>query len=421
MTAFSRFPLRWPNWDRLTLAIVGLVILTFLVFPFGRSVNAPLAFLALIALWLLATRWQDIWADQVGRWLLILIAALWVPQLLALPGAANFERAWGGALYYPFYGLTALPLIWAARRHDVMPVLLYALLAIVFVWAIDGLWQFASGANLLGFPYDGRRLSGLFHPNLTMGVVIAHLLPLLLEAARRLMLRHAAWGLLILPILAVIVLSGTRSAMLVMLLGLAAYGALIVWHYRPRWYWVVGALIVVVAGIAATLGFSPETRDRVQVATKVLEMDLESFNQATAKRGDAWVAGWKVAQDDPWLGVGVRGFESAVVKRGYADIPYSHLHFFALDVQVSTGLVGLLAYLLAYGAFLFVLWRQGMGVAAGVAVIAAGLVLWPINTHFGFYASYTQAIIWPIIGLAVALAVTGVGSERGRRSGFSRD
>ncbi|WP_204742192.1 O-antigen ligase [Guyparkeria sp. SCN-R1] len=397
------------RWDRLTLTIVGLTILTFLVFPFGRSANAPLAILAFIGLWLLATRWRQVWAQPVTRWLLILVAGLWIPQLLALPGAVNFERAWSDAIYYPLFGVAALPVVWAALRHDVLPVTLYSLLAIVFVWALDGLWQFATGNNVLGFPYNGVRLSGLFGENLTMGVVIAHLLPLLLEATRRLMQRCVAWGLVILPILAVIMLSGSRSAMLLMLFGLLLFGVLVLWFYRPRWYWIVGMVAVVFVGMAGTLALSPETRDRVERVGKIVEMDRESFNQATSKRGDVWLSGWEVAKDDPWLGVGVRGYELAAVDRGYTDRPYMHLHFFALDVQVSTGLVGLLAYLGAYIAFLVVLWRAGGGMAAGVGVVAAGLALLPINTHFGFYASYTLAIIWPIIGLGAALTVSARG------------
>ncbi|MFI9653063.1 O-antigen ligase family protein [Guyparkeria halopsychrophila] len=405
------FPRIFPDWDRLTLAIVGLTILVFLVFPFGRSANAPLAFLAFIGIWLLFVHGRELVAQRVTRWLLVLIVALWLPQLLALTGAVNFDRAWSDALYYPLFGIAALPIVWAAMRHDVLPAILYSLLAIVFVWALDGLWQFATGTNVLGFPYNGRRLSGLFGENLTMGVVIAHLLPLLLEATRRLMRSCRLWGLAILPILAVILLSGSRSAMLLMILGLIGYGIFLLWYVRPRWYWVVGAIVLAVTAFAATLAVSPETRERVEVATKVFELDRESFNQATSKRGDVWLAGWEVAKDDPWLGVGVRGYEIAAVERGYTDTPYMHLHFFALDVQVSTGLVGLLAYLVAYIGFLLVLLRQQAGMPGGVAIVAVGLALFPFNTHFGFYASYTLAIIWPVIGLAVALAVSGAAAR----------
>ena len=394
----------------MTLSVVVLMILVFALLPFGRSVNAPLGVLSLVSIWLLVTQWRRFWQQPATRWILVLILALWVPQLLALPGAANFDRAWGGAAYYPLYGLAALPVVWAALRHDIVPTLLYTVLGISLFWAIDGLVQFAVGANLFGFPYNGRRLTGMFHPNMTMGVVMAHLLPLVMEAIRRLMHRHWAWVLAMLPILVTIVLTGSRSAMLVMGLAIVAYGALVIWYHRPRWQWVVSALLLMVLAITAVLALSPQTRDRVLVTTQILEMDREGFNAATARRGDAWIAGFQVAQDDPWLGVGVRGFEKVAVERGYSEIPYSHLHFFALDVQVSTGVVGLLAYVLAYIGLLVALWKSGVGrMAAGVAVIAAGLALWPLNTHFGFYASYTLAVVWPIIGLAAALAITGRG------------
>ncbi|MCL7743692.1 O-antigen ligase family protein [Guyparkeria hydrothermalis] len=408
-----------PKWDGWSWSIVGLFTLVIVTLPFGRSVNAPLALLALVAIWLLATRWKEVLGRPAIRWLLVLIAAIWAPQLLALLGAENFDRALNTAAYYPFYGLAALPVVWAATRHDVTPVLLNIVLAASLFWAIDGLIQFFLGSNLLGFPYNERRLTGMFHPNLTMGVVMAQLLPLVLEATRRLMHRHWAWGVALLPILMTIVLTGSRSAMLVMGLAVLAYGGLVVWRYRVRWQWIAAAVLGVVLAISAVLAVSPQTRDRVMVTAKVFDMDREAFNAATAMRGDVWIAGWQLVQDAPWTGVGVRGFEALAVDRGYSEVRYTHLHLFAMDVQVSTGLVGLAAYLLGYLLFVAFLWRSGGDrMVGGASVIAVGLALWPLNTHFGFYASYTLAVVWPIIGLATALVVR---RESGKRVGDQVD
>ncbi|KTG15927.1 MULTISPECIES: O-antigen ligase family protein [unclassified Guyparkeria] len=401
----ARMPSDWDGW---TWGIVTLFSLTIFALPFGRSVNAPLALLALLAIWLLATRGKEIIGRPAIRWLLVLLTAIWLPQLLALAGAANFERASNTAAYYPFYALAALPVIWAAYRHDITPFLLNVVLGVCLVWAIDGLIQFFLGSNLFGFPYNERRLTGMFHPNLTMGVVMAQLLPLVLEAVRRLMHRRLVWGLTLLPILMTIVLTGSRSAMLVMGLAVLAYGGLVVWRYRVRWQWMLAALLGLVLAISAVLTVSPQTRDRVMVTAKVFDFDREAFNAATAMRGDVWTAGWQLAQDDPWLGVGVRGFEALAVDRGYSEVRYTHLHLFALDVQVSTGLIGLSAYLLGYVLFLVFLWRYGgRDMIAGAGALAVGLALWPLNTHFGFYASYTLAVVWPVIGLATALVVAG--------------
>ncbi|WP_322630151.1 O-antigen ligase family protein [Halothiobacillus sp.] len=412
------------QWDGLTWAIVVMASLTFVALPFARTVNAPLALLALIAIWLLATRWTEIIGLRAIRWVLVLICALWIPQLLALSGAANVERALGTAAYYPFYGLSALPVIWAAYRYDIMSFLLNITLAVSVVWAIDGLIQFFFGSNLFGFPYNYHRLTGMFYPNLTMGVVMAQMLPLALEATRRLMHRHWVWGIVLLPVLMTIVLSGSRSAMIVMGLAVFAYGAFVALSYRIGWRLIVAVLLGFILAIGAALSFSPQARDRLTVTTKVFDLDREAFNEATAMRGDVWAAGWDLAQDAPWLGVGVRGFEELSVERGYSDRSYAHLHFFALDVQVSTGLIGLLSYLVAYFGFLLFMWRYGLReMAGGVAVLGVGLALWPLNTHFGFYASYTQAMVWPIIALATGLVVDrrcreegyrGIGPERFR-------
>ncbi|MFW6021885.1 MAG: O-antigen ligase family protein, partial [Guyparkeria sp.] len=86
--------------------------------------------------------------------------------------------------------------------------------------------------------------------------------------------------------------------------------------------------------------------------------------------------------------------------------PYMHLHFYGLDVLVGTGLIGLAAFVVAYLGLLLILLREGVGLAAGGALTAVGLALFPFNTHFGFYSSYTLAIVWPIVGLAMAMVVS---------------
>ena len=94
---------------------------------------------------------------------------------------------------------------------DLQRVLIGVLVLCAF-WSIDASWQLVHGFNLLGFPYQGGRLSGIFHPDLKLGIVLATVSPFVFEAVRQLAVRCVWVVLTLIPFFAVIVLSGSRSS-----------------------------------------------------------------------------------------------------------------------------------------------------------------------------------------------------------------
>lgn len=387
--------------------VVGLVALALFVLPFGTGVFLPLAMLSLGGLALMVVRSRQLWRESWTRWGLLLLMALWLPQLLALTVAVDLDRALRTALTYPLFAVAILPLLWVARHRDVATPLLYVVLALAVFWSLDGIFQFVTGVNVLGYPYNGLRIDGLFHPNMRLGIVLAHFLPFVLEASRRLATRNRLAAVLPLVVVMAILLSGSRAAMIATLISLIVYGAFLVWFYRLRLRTVTGFALVLLLGIALALWVSPETRDRLVVISKISEFSIEGLDQATAKRGTIWLAAWRVAMDEPILGVGVRGVYPVAEERGYTDMAFSHIHLYFLDVLVSTGMVGLASYLAALVGILWVLGRRGRGsrglspsfLLAGLAIFVA---LNPLNVHWTPYSSYTAAVLWLVVALALA-------------------
>ncbi len=368
---------------------------------------APLALLAFLGIALLVTRCGVLWREPWIRWAFLLLLALWVPQLMALSVAVDFDRALRTALTYPLFAIAVIPILWVARRRDIAIPVLYVVLALAVFWSLDGLLQFFSGSNILGYPYNGRRIDGLFHPNMRLGIVLAHFLPFVLEASRRLASSSRLALLLPLIVIVAIVLSGSRAAMLATLVTVVAYGVFLVWFYRlrPR---VVGVLVGMLAvGVAAALWVSPETRDRLAVVTQMSDFSIEGLDAATARRGTIWFASWQVAKDEPILGVGVRGVEPVAHARGYTDMSFSHIHLYFMDVLVSTGIVGLVAYLAALVGILWALWRgarRGLREARPdfvVGAVAIFVALNPLNVHWTLYSSYSTAVLWLVVALAL--------------------
>lgn len=401
-----RIPRDWGVW-----AVIGLTGLALFALPFSNSVFAPGALLALVGIGILIRHFRAIWAEPWMRWMLVLMAALWLPQVLALTGAINFERALRTASTYPLYALSMVPLLWLVRQRDIVTPLLYLTLALAVIWSLDGLLQFVTGSNILGYPYNGRRVAGLFYPDLSLGIVLAHLLPLVLEASRRLAEKNRLSALLPILVIGVIILSGSRSAILMMLISISIYASFLVWFYRPRILTVVTVLAAVATGLAATLWVSPEARDRVTVVSRIAELNLEGVDAATSKRGTIWVAAWQVAADEPVLGVGVRGVEPAAHARGYTDMRFAHVHLYGLDVLAATGWVGLVSYLLGFAAILWVLIRSAfrhkplspLFAMAALGVIAA---FNPLNAHWTIYSSYAASIGWITVGIGLAALVS---------------
>ncbi|WP_019625015.1 O-antigen ligase [Thioalkalivibrio sp. ALJT] len=389
------------------LFVVGLTVLALFLLPFGHGVFVPLAILALVGMGLVATYPATLWRERWMRWALVLLLALWLPQVFALTVAVDFDRALRTALTYPLFAMAIIPILWVARRRELTNALLYVVLALAVFWSLDGILQFLAGSNIVGYPYDGRRIDGLFHPTLRMGVVLAHLLPFVLEASRRLAASNRLAALLPLVVVIAILLSGSRAGMLAAAVTLLVYGVFLVGFYRLRARMVFALVVALILGVAGALWASPETRDRLAVISGMAAFSVEGLDQATANRGTIWLASWRVIEDEPLRGVGVRGVEPVAKERGYADGAFSHTHLYLLDVWVSTGLVGLAAYLMALLGVLLALWRHAVGsgahiplfVMAGIAIFSA---LNPLNAHWTVYSSYTAAVLWLVLAVALA-------------------
>ena len=392
---------------RLTL---GLVILSLLVLPFSNTVFVPGGILAIWGIVLVCRHFRAMWSDVWIRWALLLMLALTAPQFLALFDAVNFERAFRTAATSPLYALAMLPLLWLSRVKDVGTPVLYIIFGLAVLWSLDGLLEFTTGSNVLGYPYNGSRVDGLFHPNTRLGIVLAHMLPLVLEASRRLMATTRLAALAPVLVSTLILLSGTRAAILIACITLILYGIFLVWLYRPRPRTIAGLSVIFMVGVTAALWASPETRARLAVIPQLAELSVEGVDAATSRRGTIWAAGWQIATEESLLGVGVRGFEPVAKERGYIDRGFSHIHLYGLDVLVSTGIVGLTAYLAAFIGILGAIWRRGRtDPAAWPACMAAALTIFvalnPINAHWTIYSSYTLSLVWLLIGISLTLLI----------------
>lgn len=370
---------------------------------------APIGIMAVLGFWQVARDPRAIWREPACRGLALLFLCLWVPQLVSLIDAVNFARSAKTALSYPAYLFCGLFIVRTLARPGQFARLSLALLCLVAFWCVDAFVQYATGANLFGYLYQEGGLTGMFHPKIRLGLVVAVLAPIVLEALRRLNKDSPFSWLIIVPLVAVVFLSGRRSAWVILALSLLAYLPPVFLTLSTR---AKGALLAAVCA-ASTLAIyaglkDPGLNQRMVLLTGALSSRHQA-EMATSGRASLWDTAYNMFAENRINGVGPRGFRyvyeehadagDAFVQEGrFGHFP--HLVF--LEIAVETGLIGIVGFVLFYATLLRHWWRDRRdlnAVAWRAALLAAAF---PFNAHLAFYGSYWGGFLWLLIACAVA-------------------
>ena len=225
--------------------------------------------------------------------------------------------------------------------------------------ALYGLWQYATGQNLITAEGELLRLRSFYGSPNNVALYLDRLLPLLVAVAllgSRAMHGRRRWlySAAILPIALAILLSFSKGALF---LGVPASLLVIFWFWQRRagrraWPWVLGAALAGAAGLVVAL----------QIPVLAARLDL--FGATGFFRISLWRAALNMLADHPWLGVGLDNFLYAYRGRYILDAAWqepnlNHPHNIVLDFATRLGLLGLLA-----GAWLF--WEAARAVVQAV-------------------------------------------------------
>jgi putative inorganic carbon (HCO3(-)) transporter len=239
---------------------------------------------------------------------------------------------------------------------------------------------FAENANDYGF-FLYHRITGFASHWMTFGG--EEMIVVLVLAAFLLFSQERRWRVstlaALLVILVAIALGLTRS---VLLLGLPAGGAYLLWH-RKRW--LLAALPVLAVLAFFLLPF--QVRERVVSALRPHpEMDSNTQRMVMVRTGLAMIGA------HPWFGLGPEEIAPHFLEYVPADIPrplpqgwYGHLHNIYLQYAAERGIFGLAAVLWLIGKVLFDFSRALRrasggsrfvllgGIAVAIAILAEGL------------------------------------------------
>jgi O-antigen ligase len=205
-------------------------------------------------------------------------------------------------------------------------------------------------------------------------------------------------------------------------LGIAA-AALAVLVALPRRTWLgVGLVALILVGMLGlnTVGLLPASvsarlTDFAQYTRfeDVRGVGINDANYAVLERLAHWQAALEMWRANFWSGVGFGDYEPAYPAYRLLNWPIAlgHAHNYYLNVAAETGLIGLLAYLLLWGAVFWQTWRviRRAPVSAWQRGLAIGLLgAWThLSVHHLFdnlYVNNAHLHVGVLLGLVALLA-----------------
>jgi len=400
-------------------AKASLILLTLALFATENLVHYPVALMSLLGLVQMVVDRRKHW-DTVSRFLFALFGMIWFPMLVASIATYEIGREMETSILYLHFLPAAYFVLHACRDAAVSRLVTAGTVAFVGFVVLDALVQLTLQSNLLGYPYDGSVLKGLFYPKQRLGLFLAVFSPLYLDLIVRWRHRMPYLWMLLIPIVVIMLMSLKRSAWVMISVTVVAYFALFLRHERMKLTGfhfssvAVAAATLIMVGVL-TVSLSPVVQNRLSTTLGILSGDSETVAEATAYRVPLWRTAYIMFKDNWLVGVGPRGYRHAYVDYA-ADTDFwvarngigqTHPHLLVLEVAAETGVLGLLGLLGFYATLGYKVINNTSWSRVPVWLLCALTAWFPLNTHLAFYGSYWSTLVWLLIPIGLAL-----GSER---------
>mgnify|MGYP001316992399 CR=1 FL=1 len=299
----------------------------------------------------------------------------------------------------------------------------YSILFVFFLLILDAYYQYFVGYNLLGYPYDGIRLSSLFNEEKKLGSYLSRLTPILLGLSVLIYgnSRNKILAVLILIILVdvLVILSGERTSIFYIFLSTLMIAICIKrWKYFRLSAFFISLLISI---------FIIYTND--QVKNRVIEKTIyqtnilnEKINAFSIQHQVIYSTALKIYKDYPIFGIGPKLFrekckldkyKTYTKEDGSVDGCQSHPHNTYIQLLVETGFLGFL-FILSFFILLnikflnhiynMILNKKYIIHDHHICFLTAVYInLWPIVPTGNFFNNWLSIIYFIPIGLLVPL------------------
>lgn len=293
--------------------------------------------------------------------------------------------------------------VFVHRFETRMPALVSYVVGVLLVT----LWSMAS------ISIDStRRFAGVFHNPNTYGMILFLAIGFVLLLAIRQKASFTVATAVLALFLWQVTLTGSRKAMLGMILLLGAYAMVVVIRNRRR---PIRALAVVVLSVVVTvvaLGWLSTTPHWQRIQNLVLFFRGDDVAEISVyARADLLAAGVELWMENPFFGLGADQYRYNVSSLGLTET-YSHSNF--IEVLVNFGLVGAILFYSIYARLtlrLWSAWRRHRRTSREAYVLLAG-ALWVIWVGLEWaQVNYLNKSHWLLVSF---LLVMGYNLERSR-------
>lgn len=407
-------PSAGENRKPMAIAFALLLLLPWM-FIFARAgIEICAAGIGLLFLWRSAVMrdWQWL-RDPFVR--VAFVAWLWL-MLVVSPFALKPEHAFFLALPWIRYILLVAALrYWLLTSREAF-VLLGKVLAVMLAFCvIDSLWQYMTGLSLTHHViWESGRLTGPFvSPKIGMFVArftlpLAAICVVVAPSVSRRMSVLFFVGVLF--CVAVVLLSGERTATAMTLGSLGLAALVIAWRVKSQRVVALGLISVLVIATLALFYTQATVRNTLDRAVG----HVEEFSHSPY--GQVYAVAVQTGREHWLTGVGMGGLRE-VMPEPYAilgkdivvDAHYLHAHNPYLEWFAEAGVPGLLLFLAVVVCLLcevVQLMRRTHGVAVVIPAFMLGAVLFhffPVMSTQSYFSNWTGIMVW--YSLAVVLSL----------------
>lgn len=398
-----------------------LPLLFFAFLPFTPLYNASLFILILLGVGYLIRDFKGSVKNRSYQLYLSLFLCIFVPMLLSLPDAIKFDETLRKVLSFSLYIFIGLVIINIFKSQRVKDLFLYGIGIVVTLWTIDALYQYLSGTNLLGYPYEGGQLTGIFYPKYRIGIVMAILSPFYFEFIRKCQCKFVLSWIMLVPFIYVILLGGNRTSWFMLVLSIVLYSIYFIhagfYKHINKKSLIYGTIILILATLSIYAinpsAFSESKSFFISRISSVEYNPEDAQSNAIEDRVKIWEAGLRIVADH-WLnGIGVRGFRY-IDSQKYIESKQpiitdttrvsTHTHQITLEILVETGVIGILGYILFWIILLKSIFQKNISGELDYMpwFIPVIIAVFPLNMHKSFYEHFSSTIIWMLVSLAIA-------------------
>jgi len=333
------------------------------------------------------------------------------------------------SLFHFRFGLFALSIWYALNNYSNFSKLFFFSLLLAFLIVIlDGYLQYFTNYNIIGFKYDGFRLSGLFGSEKIMGSYLSRLTPILFALLALLKFNNKVSFLVIIFILTsvdiLVFLSGERSAFFYVLMSTIIIIALV-----QNWKFVrIFTFSLSLIAITFITYSSENVKSRmIDLTVKQLNIqnENENINTFSPQHEALYVTSMILFKDNLLFGIGPKMFREKCstainieeLRTNYKNQDVNmksihncstHTHNTYLQLLVETGIIGAIPIVLLTIFIIYFLVKHFIGIIFkrkyifsdyNICLLAALLItLWPFIPTGNFFNNWLNVIYFLPVG-----------------------